>query len=583
MAKGGEGPPLLTAVIEDMTTGWEPFAPPHKTSWNPAGEMLFIDGPIWEKLDGMRWHEGVLARRQAITEITPFFFDDIPWGYSFDAIVEFPWYIFQANISWNFGGKQRAPITIVITNLDIWKHDPVNGWVRLTPVYAEGTVTVGAGSDTVTGVGTQFQNYNISRGMHIVLGSEIHEIDRVNSETSLILTSAHTTGFAGDTNIIRNFNNGESGSARNFYDFNLFARIFNGDLFVGGTTVGGADQPAIIKIPEIFLVDAPLVFTGAAFVDPVFPNYIMANFEVELPMFDLESTIIGDTLQSINGMDLMQDGRVIALTEEGGDRNSRLRYSSPLDQKKWQTSPAGFTDVVAGGNSMMTGLERLGRIFAIHYHDTIVVGQPTGQDDPPLAFDSSRAQIGTAFARTIKTIGGLQYFMAQDGSIYTFDGSSTQLVTNAFRQDFEFFEPYFWPIGAGAWLDDLRREYTVTTGALGGQFTDNHLLVVVNWETGEIRRELYQLELLPQAAGDKFLGFPKDDGDGNPASRAEPTATHPPIRGIPVAESLPVACSGCRSMSRRMSCSAPRSRRASWLGPTRWTSECLGWRRSSSA
>ncbi len=183
-------------------------------------------------------------------------------------------------------------------------------------------------------------------------------------------------------------------------------------------------------------------------------------------------------------------------------------------------------------NVRNAGLERLGRIFAIHYHDTIVVGQPTGQDDPPLAFDSSRAQIGAAFPRSIKTIGGLQYFVAQDGSIYTFDGSSTQLVTNAFRDNFAESEPYIWPIGAGAWIDDLRREYTYTSAAVEGSLGRNYL-AIVNWETGEIRREFYQNELIPFAAGDKFLGYPQDNSDGFPASRRDASRLTSPFRQHP--------------------------------------------------
>ena len=213
-------------------------------------------------------------------------------------------------------------------------------------------------------------------------------------------------------------------------------------------------------------------------------------------------------------------------TEDIDDRVSRLRYSSPVDQQEWTLSPGGFSDIVDGGSRMITGLERLGRVYCIHYHDTIVVGQPTGQDDPPLAFDSSRATVGAAYTRTIRNVRGTQWFVAQDGSVHSFDGSSTQMIASEFRREFRLAnqgnsgQTYIEPMLCGAWLNQLRDDYCFCYTNQGNLNRCN-LVGVVNYEDGTVRRESYEVEgdqgeqlSGPMCGSDEFLGFFRPFADG---------------------------------------------------------------------
>lgn len=506
MAVGGEGPRLETFALQDMRTGWHAFASERQVQGGGGGQVNHITGPVFRVIKNLRWHDGVIEKRQSLRK---FFEEDegdpftpIPIFYSEDPanVDHFPTWIYQVLFSPR--DEPRYAFTFYISNMDIWRFDRINGWVNLTPVYTDGTISVGAGSTAVTGAGTLWISEGIRPFQHILVDGKYHQILTVNTNTSITLRSASTNGTTGfDAYEIRR--NMTTANVFETHQFQQFARIFNGDLYVAGTSCGGDTQPAVIKVVDALTTSTPGV-------------YLVANTQLQAGLDSLDTT--GNQMQAINGMDVLQDGRVAIATEENVDRLSRLRYSSLLDQTQWTTTPGGFTDVVAGGHSYITAFERLGRVHVLHYHDTCVLAQPTGQDDPPFSFDSTRAEIGAVAARGIQTVGGRQLFIGHDMGIYAFNGSTTELVSDSWRKiALGADAPNITKFGTGvlrflqdtlicSWIDTQRQEVQFMLPTQDGAPE----LACVNYRSGEHRRE--QMPTLLTAGGNNaFMSAPGAD------------------------------------------------------------------------
>jgi hypothetical protein len=223
----------------------------------------------------------------------------------------------------------------------------------------------------------------------------------------------------------------------------IFATIFNGDLYVAGTTIGGADgtaKCAVIKVADIYNTASPTTYlTGS--------SAYVAGLD----------TISG--LTRIAGVQALQDGRIVI----GGNTNN-VYYSSHLNTAVWTTSPGGQVPI-SMGNGRITTLGMIGNIVTVHWPNGIVQGRPTGNSDPPLSWQKSNAVKGCDAHRTLKGAGGIEIFMTSDNDVCVFDGNETKslgdgeiryrlMATANASQDYFF-----------ASFDPERMEYTLWQGA----------------------------------------------------------------------------------------------------------------------
>jgi hypothetical protein len=461
--------PTTTALALDG--GWAPLA----NSRMQRYEGGVASGPLWKTLTNIAFLDGGWEYRQALRRFQTLddsgSLNEIPMAYSFDSpLTEYVRYIFQ--LSHAPDTNQRQVNTVVVTSSDIYHHKGSQlTWAVRTPTYSTGTISITAGTDDVVGVGTDWVTEAIFPGQQIQLeaAGTWRTIKEVLSATTLTLYGNYPNNVvAGAYTIRRNFVPGQvtapignwTGPANN-----LFAQIFNGSLYVAGNAVSGFPT-----IPAVILVEELVDTTAVSYLVSGNASAISSGVEAISAM------------QAINGMQIMQDGRIVLATEENTGLLSRVRYSSHLNQAVWSTSPGGFTDVVAGGMRQHTGLGRLGRMFTLHYEDSIVNCMPTGQDDPPLNFETTRERIGTVYPRTLQTIFGKEYFLGCDGVVYAYSGSSVETVTRDFRHELasrQFFDENW---SGFSRIDRLRNEYSICTGTA---------TYVVNLLTGQTRLESY--------------------------------------------------------------------------------------------
>jgi hypothetical protein len=503
-------------AIRDLAVGMAPFAPPRSVQVFSDGQQSYqVQGWAWRDLVGMRFHDGVLEKRASLRQFKEeddaVNITECPMGYGEDStVVETPMYIWQIAYSPVTATKQVN--TIVVTNTDIY-HYKGGSWTVRTPRYrphdvaagdyydTTGTISFTASSTSVSGTSTNWADHFIAAGQMIGLdeggvnaGDEAdltwYEIASVGGNGSITLTSAAGATQSLQKYVIRRTFNPED--SRGGPASNLFAKIFNGDLYVAGTSVGGQYQPAVIKVTEL--------------VDDTATEYLLATVDLDGTM-TTSSVVSG--IASINGMEVIQTGHILLATEEDTGRLSRVRHCSPVDDTEWVADPAGFTDVVAGGIRESTALQAFGDQVILHYADAMVVGQVTGQDDPPVSWPASVSDIGCTMARTLKIMGGQLYFLGNDGVIYRFNGGVPTPHTSDFRdflRDAEFHQEahsFF------ATIDRRHREYQLHDGA-------GNMYCVT--EGGEPRREVMPRPIL--AASDQLMAAP-----GHPTFPYEPAAT----------------------------------------------------------
>lgn len=495
-----DAPSVLTAAINNMGLGWHPFAGRFNVQYQQMGGYLAIVGPLWKELENVRWDTGQLEFRPGIQ-------DDLSGGqiiaadYSVDSRTEVPIYLFQVTSA--ISGTLTVH-TVYISTTDIWIHNG-SSWVNRTPTYTDGTASVSG--TAVTGVGTLWVTRHIKPGQQILINGNWHEIASVGGETSITLTSSAGTAGAAAYTIRRTLGSGVT-------VLETFAKVFNNDLYVAGSGCGGDDEPAVILVSSITAGSTP-------------GDYLLAQNDLTSGVENFDNE--GETVYAIRGLDVLQDGRVIIASEESPDRVSRVRYSSHLNQAVWFTSPGGFTDVVAGGSGKITGLGRLGRVTTVHYADGIAIGSPTGQDDPPLNFESTRADTGAMQPHTIKNFGGYEYFIGDGGLLYRFNGSTSEPVAEEFRieggDNVKQVEQQVF-----AWLDRHLGEYswcsldTNVNDPLGVHYA-------YNFRTRQVRRNVYPARLT--AFLDSFAGTPGVSFEGRGTYQTLAAYTDAPTGGTP--------------------------------------------------
>lgn len=333
-------------------------------------------------------------------------------------ILEYPLYLWQVYESVGFDQAPK-PITILVTSTDVYIHHG-GSWSVGTPIYDTGSATWSSGSTSVTGSGTTWNTHLIDNGNNhfFKAGSQYLPIATVNSNTSLTLgTAPDNSGSSASYEIRRCFGSSSSIVSDNHEGRRgIFAVVFNGELYIAGTFLGGfRGGPAIAKLGVRDSPAAPAEYIAGE-------NVLAVGLDAW-----------GSGVKEINGLDLLQDGRVIVAVQETSGAEARIRYSSHLDTSVWTTSPAGFTDDVSGGSGPALGIHRLGQVRTVHYQDGISIARLTGQDDPPLAFESTRSSEGAYFHRAVIHVSGRLFWLRRDGTVMTFSGSEVRSHTSAFR------------------------------------------------------------------------------------------------------------------------------------------------------
>jgi hypothetical protein len=308
-----------------------------------------------------------------------------------------------------------AKFCVLVTSRRIWIYSEAFGsgvWTDWTPQYTTGTLTATNGLDTITGAGTAWLTDGISPYQHILIDGTWYKICVVTSNTAMTLTSNFTGATAAGKayQIRRNWDLAPDGVLTE--GCNISATIYNQNLYVAGTYVGRADgqrAPAVIRVSDI-LAAAPAT------------AYLTAKTALT-PGLDT----IAD-LDSITGIQCLQDGRVVISGNE-----STIFYSSHLDQTVWTVAPGGNTPVsfVQGG---IHALGRLHNALTLHYEAGIVLAEPTGLADPPLAYRNTNARNGCFAPRTLRSTAGAEYYVTADANVGIFNGAESRIIGDDVRE-----------------------------------------------------------------------------------------------------------------------------------------------------
>jgi len=410
-----EGGSIQQFPIMDLTGGMDPLARPG--SLGPGAHAL------WTDMNNLRGHDGVLKRAEPLVAIgggsgsPTIVLNTDSTAY---ANVQTPLLIrlFETN-----GGAARM---LVITNREafIWTGA---SWVNITPVYNVGTVNVTNGSLTVSAAsGTpDWLNRGIGGGQLVQLpDGNWYYIDTCSS-TTLTLKAAYTGPTASNQayTIRRTFSgNGANGNGL------AFAQIFNGDLYIA-MGFSGQDS-AVYMVPDVVLP------TKLSWTSSEITFLVSGRFQFSAGLDFLGYYIF------IRGMHILEDGRIVLglhwwNPSTNANGQNRVLYSSHLNQAVWLTSPGGFTDLIQRSGEL-TALVRIPRGVAVHFSDGVVLGTMNGQDDPPLDFQGTRANVGTISPKTIATTPLGDIFIGSDRRLKIFDGNQCQnLSTGA---DYEIFQ-----------------------------------------------------------------------------------------------------------------------------------------------
>lgn len=387
--------------LPTLARGWDPAAPPRTLLHSEAG-------PLWRDLHNFRAHEGRLARREALSALTlgsiypPVLFNDQ-----------------QGNV-----GNAQVPIVLLshnpelgddlaslvcITSREIFLYR-AGAWFNLTPVYEVGRVNVTSASTTVSAASGSplWLSNGVIAGNLVELPKGSNAWYRISlwTETTLTLASPYTgaTLTNAEYRIRRTFATG-----RPALDLPIFAEVFNNDLYVAGPApnLGG-----------VWVLRADNVW---GFPPPTSASILACTYSIQIGIDRLLDT---STSPIVTGMTLLDDGRIVLAMTDNTYR-SRIYYSSHLNPAVWSARPGGYTDVTAMSGTLRA-LGRMGPNLTLHYDQGIALGVPTGEDDPPLAFRRTSVSVGCAANRTLKSVEGLQMFMARDGNVYAFDGASAR-------------------------------------------------------------------------------------------------------------------------------------------------------------
>lgn len=433
---------------------WEPYAPPGALE-EPASPGLFRD------VLNLIVRYGTLQRRPSVVASALSAQPDPTIWTSGLAILhgELPVYIWTGVTTSPAVTVDGSSALVVVTSKQAYASiDAGNTWTNIVPTYSTGTVTATNGSTTVTGAGgTLWQTRGISANQFILIDGAWYRIASVTNDTTLVLASNFTGATAGGkAYTIRRVWGG--GSTLNVYS-QIFCRIFNGNLYLGGTFLGdasGSPAPAVIKVAD--------VLTGS----PV-SSYLTGSKAYTAGLDFISG------LTSINGIDVLQIGSVVFV----GDENV-FYYSSNLSDAVWTTSPGGFEPVYMKPGAI-NAMGRFSNNLTLHFEDGIVLAVPVAQAEPPVAFQVTDAQVGCYASRTLKNCFGAERFIASDGRYYTFDGARTARAGDPISRQFADLSRKALRYKLHAAIDSSNEEYWLFWGSGQATFGFTHQIATNRW------------------------------------------------------------------------------------------------------
>jgi hypothetical protein len=463
MAVGGQGPSVETAIL-DPSAGWSPLGNSRTGSetWRLLRNVEIRDGGMQFR-PALRNHGGggTVPWRQT-------FLDE---GHPNEPLVEL------VTVPQAYIGQfttNSDPLRIAITKAGVYRYAGNSGaWVGVYPEYATGTISWSTAGTTVTGVGTDWTNANVGIFDVIELddGStvEYHAVASRNSATNLSLVTTPGTTGSGRTYKIRKTFLVRSGTEALYGLPQRGWAWLNGELYLFCNEISGAIRPAVIRYQD--LLDPTATPTATV---------IYARVQTDTGTHETNSS-----LDAIAGIQALVDGRIVLATYETAV-NNRLRFSSQVDPTIWNTSPAGFVDVVEGGDTGIRALGKLGRTLTIHFADGLALGNLTGISTEPIATEATREVFGCHSAPLLKTMFGQEFFMGMDGVIYSHSSGSITPVSDRLRHELAGAGLLEWQLSPGAWIEPTRGEYGVWLVDDGW---------AVNVRTGEVRYESYPISL----------------------------------------------------------------------------------------
>lgn len=370
----------VTKYFPDLARGYNPVLPPRAMDPDGNPPFLYTDSLNYVAYDGRLQRRPVFVAGDASLQ------PGSPLGISNETVL---WCGFVEISDSDF-------TTILVTSSQLLvKPNTVAAWVNCTPTYSTGTVSATNGSPAIVGAGTLWLTSQIGKFSTITIAGTVYVVTAVNSDNSITISPnfSGATGAGKAYVITRLFGNNASSP--------YFVTAFNYSLYVTGNFCGGpgsdgvSNKPAVIKVAN---------FSGS----PA-SSYITASHPL-VPGLDWTS------LSRVAGIAALQDGRIVV----AGAQNF-IFYSSHLNDAIWTVSPGGNTPITLIPGKI-SALGAISNNLTLHHALGIVWGYPTGQADPPLRFQASAASEGCFAPRTLKTIGGAEYFLTSSGSVKRFDG-----------------------------------------------------------------------------------------------------------------------------------------------------------------
>ena len=318
-------------------------------------------------------------------------------------------------------GRTGEEVYIVLTDGEIF----VNG-TSMNPTYAPAglvhsppTVPSVIIEAVIGSLGMLARGIIVGDLLYIDVEGLWYSITEVSGDSQLSIDQALTIGDEMQSSIIvrRTFARGTSMGTPSMC-------IMHGDLYVAcqcaGNDPSGTAQSdwCILRVADIF--GTPVT------------SYVLSTWDTT---GSLSAESIIASLTNIYGMQPTQDGRLVILCQDS-DLGTIVRWSNILDTNnnavgtdEWITTPAGFVEIqgaIGDGKAFC----RIGEVLIAYYANSIHIGTPTGQSDPPFTWTKSKAKIGTRWQRAVQEVPYGNLFVGTDGNLRLFDGNGDQRLTD---------------------------------------------------------------------------------------------------------------------------------------------------------
>jgi hypothetical protein len=390
-----------------LAGGYNPSLPPRIMS--PDGPFIYRDALNLLEREGALTRRALLADASASGLTPPY---QLLAGTTGDA--EVPVYIFTLDCR---AGAVNDTCLIVVTNRNIWIRLLITGsWKLCTPTYTTGTITATNGLTGITGAGTAWVTNNLNGAAALLKDNATgtyYQLSAVPADTSITLATPWlgTTGAGKAYTLLRVF---PGGAVLDATATEIFATVFNNDLYVAGTWCGGSASPSTVRSPAVIRVAN--IFTATPTT-----TYVTAQKQLS-PGLDIVTN-----MDRICGLKALQDGRLVV----AGAQNVSF-YSSLLNTAVWTVSPGGQTPLI-DIDGRINALGNLGTTLTYHHNEGVVLGYPTGQRDPPLTYRASKATQGVYAPRSLREIAGVEYGLSVHGSVIAFDLDRSTVISSPIR------------------------------------------------------------------------------------------------------------------------------------------------------